>query len=73
MIYLQQKKLHQQIYHMLFQEEIGQQVQLTIITDTITETELQVQQLHKQQIVGQLLYGTLLTMLLQMITMFTNV
>ena len=33
------KELHQVMFHLQYQEETGQQVQFTIITDMITETE----------------------------------
>ena len=67
------KKVQATIFLMFFLEETGQLAQFTIITDMITEIELQVALQYKQQIVVQLLYGTLLTMLYQATTMFINV
>ena len=46
-----QKELQAQMLLLQYQEEIGQLAQLTIFTDMITATELQVQQQHKLQIV----------------------
>ena len=56
MIYWQLKKLLLQMLLLQYQEETGQQAQLTIFTDTIMEIELQALQQIKQQIVVQQLY-----------------
>ena len=50
------------MFHLQYQEEIGQQEQFTIIIDMITEIELQVQQLLSRRIVVLLIYLTQLSM-----------
>jgi len=61
--FLAAKKVQTTDVSLLFKEETGQLVQFTIITDTITEIELQVVLQHNQQIVVQLLYMIVLSML----------
>ena len=50
------------MFHIVYLEETGQQVQSMMNIDTITAKELQVQQLLKQQTVALQLYLTQLFM-----------